>query len=60
MSDNMKVILIMVGLVVVIFLIRFTLSRIAHKGMDAVSNAIKEKKNKEASGETENLADRYK
>ncbi len=49
-----------VGIVALCILIRFIITKIAHKGADAIQNAIKEKKNKEASKETENLADRYK
>ncbi len=60
MSRDVLIFIFAVGLVALCILIRYVITRLAHKGADAIQNAIKDKKNKEASGETENLADRYK
>ncbi len=60
MSRDVLIVLFAIGLVALCILIRYVITRLAHKGADAIQNAIKDKKNKEASGETENLADRYK
>ncbi len=60
MSRDVLIFIFAVGLVALCILIRYVITKLAHKGADAIQNAIKDKKNKEASGETENLADRYK
>ena len=60
MSDNMMLILIVVGIVVLAFGIRYILRKLAYKGVDAISNSIKDKKNKTDPPRQENLADRFK
>ena len=42
-----------------ILFIRYIVNSITNKATDAVSNALKERKNKKEAGKTENLADRY-
>ena len=60
MSDDMKIVLFAVAVVVGILLIRFIISKIVYKGTDAIKNAIVERKNEKAPKEPESLADRYK
>ncbi len=56
----MQWILLVVGLTVAFFIVRYVISLVVHKGADAISNAIVDKKNKTQPQEPENLADRYK
>lgn len=55
-------ILVLVALVAVIMGFRYLLRSAVNKGFDAVENAVNKKKNEKnaASGNEENLADRFK
>lgn len=56
----MEMVLIIAGLTIVGLVIRYAIRAAINKGVDAVSNAIVDKKNKTQPHNSENLADRYK
>lgn len=60
MSESITGILVIGGAVAVVLLIRYIIGLVVHKGVDAISNAIVDKKNAASTKEPENLADRYR
>ena len=58
--NNLTGILIIVGLTGVVLLIRYIISAAVNKGADAIHNKIAENKNKQSSGQTTNLSDKYR
>ena len=60
MSDTMLSIILVIGLALFIFVVRFVLYKIFDKGADALTNTYKQKKNFEKKDDTENLSDRYR
>lgn len=57
--NNATSILLIIGVVVIVFVIRFAIRALVNKGADAVTNAIRRKQNQNNPARTENLADRY-
>jgi len=56
----MQTILIIAGLTIVLLAIRYIIKKAVHSGVDAISNAITDKKNKDNPPQQENRADRYR
>ena len=52
--------LLVVGLVAVIYFIRFVVNRAVNKGAEVISNAVTNKKNEKSAGVSKKLSDRYR
>ena len=60
MTSNILAILIIAGLVGVVLLIRFIVNSAINKGVDAIHNAVADKKDRDKPNEPQNLSDRYR
>lgn len=60
MNSTVLGILVVVGIMAVLYGIRYVVSLAANKGQDAINNAISRRQTQAHPPQTENLADRFK
>lgn len=58
MDNNMLIIVAAVGLVLMIYVIRYIISRVLHKGADAIENKIRQARSEKHPAENQSLAER--
>ena len=58
MDKNILLIIVVVALVLMIYVIRYIISRVVHKGADAIENKIRQVHSEKHPAENQSLADR--